>query len=205
MKQKLGSLVVLCALAGCGEPLPVPASPTWVDDVEPILHGNCFSCHGPTANPAPAVGQLRWDFWFNPSDPKLSTLGIDTTDGFVPYPAEALKFPLYVKMPLALRMPPPPADPLSDRDIQVLMKFAPAATRGTRANNAKPTAAWVVTGASYVVSDADHEQVVGTIQCGGGQTAKILNTGRHDVPMGSQRPCTLSLYDGQDLVTVMLN
>jgi hypothetical protein len=205
MKATLTSLVMLYALAGCEGPPPVPNAPTWVDDVEPILRGNCFHCHGSAANPT--ITQLRWDFYFNPTDPKLTTLGIGTDDGFAPFPAESLKFPLYTRnMAAASIMPPPPALPLSDRDYQVLKKYAsPTAPRGMRANNAKPTAAWVVPGSSYVVSDADLEQVVGTIQCGGGQMVKVLSTGRHDVPQGSQRPCTLSLYDGQDLVTVTLN
>jgi hypothetical protein len=70
--------------------------------------------------------------------------------------------------------------------------------------NAKPTGAWLVPGSTFVVDDGDGEQVLGTIECSGMMPVKVPRSGAHTVPAGAQRPCKLTLFDGQDLVTTIL-
>lgn len=47
--------------AGCTDDLPV--SPTYVDDVRPLLRARCASCHGPPACVPPEQGGFRLDRW----------------------------------------------------------------------------------------------------------------------------------------------
>src|SRR4051812_24918233 len=54
------ALLTAIAASACGTEDPVPANPTYVDDVEPILRGNCFNCHGVNASPLMARTK-RWD------------------------------------------------------------------------------------------------------------------------------------------------
>jgi hypothetical protein len=210
MIKAAAALLPLLLAAGCEGPGPIPMKPTWVDDVEPILHGNCFHCHGPEKRVA-MIGAdnsdaARWDFFFDNTDPQLMALGFSTMDGFRETKTEAIAWPLYVAPTMAVtaRMPPAPALPLTDRERTTLERFKNAPTRGMRAGNNKPSAEWKVPGATFSISDADADQVLGTIECGGILKTKILRSGLVQVPAGGQRPCKLALYDGQDLVTVDL-
>jgi hypothetical protein len=200
--------IALGALAACEAPKPAPMNPTYVDDVEPILRGNCFHCHGPVR---PSAVSFRWDF-FDPADPRLKAIG-DFSSEFPMGGASNAAHGFAQIVPLVsatseARMPPPPASPLSAEDITTLQRFYPNATakppRGTRNPNQPPTAAWLNKPSTVVVSDGDREQVLGKIVCGSKETA-VLYSGTTKLADGSQPPCTASLYDGQDPVTVPLN
>jgi hypothetical protein len=201
------SVVILGGLAACEAEPAVPAKPTWVDDVEPILRSNCFHCHGQAGNYAGLMTK-RWDF-YDFSDPKLTALGMfGSSQDLVSAndPAHFALMSAYVQTPdLNGRMPPPPASGLDAREIQVLKGWmADGYQRGVRAANAKPTAAWLVKPTSVVVSDADREQVLGKISCGNAEQP-ILHSGTTTLPQGWMPPCTVTLYDGQDMVSVNLN
>src|SRR4051794_7124642 len=139
--------IALGALAACEAPKPAPMNPTYVDDVEPILRGNCFHRHGPVR---PSAVSFRWDF-FDPADPRLKAIG-DFSSEFPMGGASNAAHGFAQIVPLVsatseARMPPPPASPLSAEDITTLQRFYPNATakppRGTRNPNQPPTAAWL--------------------------------------------------------------
>lgn len=215
---RFSSTSVLAAallLAACREEAPVPANPTWVDDVEPILRANCFHCHGGGDRP---MGTQRWDFFYEAMDPPpgspLGTVG----EPLEPRVAElnippALR-PIATRTALAnwkiftlptmgddIRMPPPPALRLSDRDLAVLKAFT--GVRGMRAGNQAPTAVWRKQGMVFEVRDGDREQVLGKLVCGAMEWP-ILRTGAHNLPAGATLPCTAWLFDGQDTARVTL-
>jgi hypothetical protein len=193
-----GVLGAVMLSAGCDDDRPIPAEPTWVDDVEPILRGNCFSCHGAGARAAEA---LRWDFFYDPSDPTL--MQIRVPKDLAATRGQAAKWPIWVTLPTAEYMPPPPATRLSSRDVEVLRRFATNPRRGTRAANHKPTIAWYPKAPWILVSDADVEQVLGRLTCGTAEIA-IERTGAQRLPAGAGTSCTGILYDGQDTQPVTL-
>jgi hypothetical protein len=192
--------VLLPALvAACGAEPPVPAEPTWVDDVEPILRGNCFSCHG--------AGKLstdahRWDFFFDQAD--LAAKSIVAPKELVDVRVEAAKWPVWLTLPTGDFMPPPPATRLTDRDVEVFRRFALNPRRGTRVANHQPRLAWYPKAPWMLVSDGDHEQVLGKLACGGVEVP-IDHTGAQPLPAGVNPPCTGTLTDGQDVVSVTLD
>src|SRR5262249_41591130 len=152
---------------------PAPENPTWVDDVEPIVRGNCFHCHG-AGNKSVNSAVFRWDFYDPNSQLSMigdfSSLAIMSPGGNIGMWVTGQGKPLVTDI-----MPPPPATPLDDRDTQVLTAwYGPMGMgshpRGMRSPNHKPTADWLVKGQSIVVSDEDREQVLGKITCGGTDT-----------------------------------
>jgi hypothetical protein len=187
---------------GCDSPPGAPAKPTWVDDVEPILRANCFHCHG---SQKVDVLALRWDF-FDPADQQLMGLNVDF--GATAPAAAFAHVLLWVNTgakPLGLIMPPPPATPLSDRQMQILAawsKESPPA-RGMRNPNHPPTAEWLVKPTKILIADEDHEEVLGKMTCNG-VDGPILHSGTFELPTGWQPPCIARMFDGQDLVTVNL-
>jgi hypothetical protein len=207
--MKTTTIILAAALLGaaCESEPPAPAMPTWVDDVEPIVHGNCFHCHGsnhidPTA--------LRWDFY--ELNAMATGFGIDPAEFAVVPPglpgarSHVILWIPYINLTNDGRMPPPPGPPLRPREIQVIKNWMAAGTpRGMRANNNKPSAAWLARPSTINVADADGEQVLGKVTCAGMASAPILHSGVTKLPDGWTPPCTLDLYDGQDLVTVNLN
>src|SRR5262245_29037441 len=98
--------LALLWLSACGSEEPVPEQPTWINDVEPILRGNCFHCHG--AGNQPNLKSQRWDFYFDPNDPKLKELGADVN--LMAYTVEEAEIMSpYLRLDGVTRMPPPPA------------------------------------------------------------------------------------------------
>lgn len=206
------TLAGLAALAaGCDEPSPAPDRPTWFADVQPILRANCFHCHGSLADFA-RLGTKRWDFLYDPMDPQLRAIG-DFSSVFEGQggasPTDALqKFQIgaFIAANDLTRMPPPPATPLSARDIKVVQTWLmqPNPEKGTRSPNAKPTADWLNVGKTFVVKDADRDQVLGKVRCGA-MEALLIRSGTHVVPEGTGPPCTVTLYDGLETNVVTLN
>lgn len=200
------AFALLLAFAACGEIEPPPrAQPTWVDDVEPILRGNCFHCHG--AGPQPE-GDARWDFQ-NPDDARakldpegkladLKTIGSAQANVMI------WVTPTYSTPGLPTFMPPPPAPPLTPRENTVLRNWvATMAPRGMRRNNRQPIVEWYTRPTIIVVADGDGEQVLGKITCGAAE-AGISHSGVTRLPDGWAPPCTVTLFDGQDLVAYNL-
>jgi hypothetical protein len=155
----------------------------------------------------PLMVAQRWDF-YDLKDPKLLAIRDVQPD----FKGAAWGSAKDHTVPWALylvnykgketRMPPPPATPLSDRDLETIKNWNPI-DRGTRASNHRPTAAWLARPSTIVVSDDDHEQVLGKVSCGMAD-APVLNSGTTTLPQGWMPPCTATLFDGQDVVTVEL-
>ncbi len=218
MLRRSALLYILALAGGCDGDNPVPPVPTWIDDVEPILRANCFSCHGAATNRP--TGAKRWDV-YDLSDPKLTPIG---KFGGVPVGSPPGTTPLWVSTkdcahaqqlfmwtdPGPLRMPPPPATPLSTRDRAVLsnwlgtgMTCANGLARGVRANNHLPTVAWLdSTHTQIVINDEDKDQVLGKVTCPP-STVPLFTDRTGAFPLTLTFPalkagmaCTVLLYDG---------
>ena len=102
-------ILLVAAGAGCGGGgHDVPAHPTWVDDVRPIVEASCVSCHNATSEEPsfdyPTLADFmaaRGNFEF------LTSMGA----GAVRRPA------------LSSPMPPPPASPLPDWQVETLTRW----------------------------------------------------------------------------------
>ncbi len=198
--------IVAFVLAGCGGPNAVPEKPTWVDDVEPILRGNCFHCHG--AGSHEVAGAPRFDVYDVQPFADLGLVNAMTTDieSGRTYAEEFFKRAGGDKvLTRDLMMPPAPATLISTRDLRVLERWAAMADppRGTRANNHLPTAEWLdESHTAIVVSDADRDQVLGRVSCKDGSMARPIDrTGTHMTPTC---PLSVTLFDGQDKNDVTL-
>lgn len=159
------------ALAACEGPIAVPKNPTWLDDVRPIVQGQCAHCHGP-----------------KPIRP--SVIHFAARDGSVcadvpgATPVKSIA-PLVVNNIFGgedvVPMPPPTAEPLTAEQLQLIERWYPKDERenadfepafGDRNNNRKPTArlsAKLPTNPvsrlsiSSTIADADDDEVVGQL------------------------------------------
>jgi hypothetical protein len=126
-------LLSLAAVAGCGEE-EVPTFPSYALHIQPLMRARCVRCHG-------ANGTLNMDpdltFMTNPPRvPKSFYAGTyeDTGVGceLMPVPTtchrgarfNAVSIKTYVHLPEAQRMPPPPAERLTDREIELIDRWA---------------------------------------------------------------------------------
>jgi hypothetical protein len=205
----------LATVGACTAEEPVPAKATWVD-VEPILRGNCFHCHGgggrPTNDAASPTGAIRFDV-FDPTEAAMATGGT-----FVDAAAARAHVMIFVgpdgppskDNPKGIPnvfgrnyMPPPPGNSLSDRDFKTLKSWVNNGfAKGEKKDNHLPTIEWLNKPNSVLVSDEDLDQVLGTLTCGG-TTINLVRSGGW--PLGGLAPpCTAKLYDGWQLNTVQL-
>ncbi len=209
--------LVLSALGACEGPAPVPANPTWAEDVLPILRGNCFGCHGagPTCGTEKKEGcrplaALRWDV-YDPADfPNAAEAGI--TSGV----RGAIQNLIARAKSDDARMPPPPASPLDDRQIQTLENFAktieaaagPAAiakAKGRHTPNHVPFARLVSRSVQsgtltvlFEVVDRNDDQVLGSATAGG-DPILIDRSGGHTLKFpgaAKDAAITVTLSDG---------
>ncbi len=168
----VGWSALLAGISGCGSPPTAIDKPTWVD-VQPILRGQCLQCHG--ALSAGSVGAYRFDFPSRVNDTSgpcgelaavLEKDEIVTADfilrGFEPGDGDRP------------RMPPEPAEPLLDWQIETLENWVdndgavgkkPSSNHNpTITVTAKKTGTKVVL--SYVADDADGDSILGELKLG---------------------------------------
>ncbi|MES1157687.1 MAG: hypothetical protein ABUL67_01180 [Haliangium ochraceum] len=114
-------LAGVLGVSGCG-PL-VPLSPTWKDDIRPLVVARCVRCHddpprGDPASKQPATPSAAFTFNY-PSDVVLDPL---------PVGLSILKLQggdsVRGKLAPLRRMPPPPAEALEDWQIEMLDNWA---------------------------------------------------------------------------------
>ncbi|HSK03964.1 MAG TPA: hypothetical protein VK932_22075 [Kofleriaceae bacterium] len=167
-------------LAACGG--DVPASPTYFDDVQPILRANCVRCHG-------AV----------PSDPKIARFRLDryvkrdeaTFDAWDYAQASAAGAAPMIRVAVDLEAPAMPPDyALTERQRDILARWVEqGAPKGTRANRAPrielvapadPTTADQALDASIRAWDDDGDGLV--VQLWAHDVAETSDAG--DVPLG---------------------
>ena len=127
----------LAGALGCGSDTnEVPANPTYAKDVAPILNANCIRCHGAgdmlntmIVNGYPNSPSICYLQRFedegdcaDPNNPACkhgaafcgTRMGADSLiTGMINLPNDSTS-----------RMPPPPADPLSDRDKEVINRWS---------------------------------------------------------------------------------
>jgi hypothetical protein len=129
------ALFGLAALAGCGE-AAVPEVVSYAQDIKPLMTARCIRCHG-------AGGKLNKDPDIDPAFVK-DAMGKDTPmqgdfTGLGPGPASNIGLMVYTGNPGInlmkawldppspmvpnIRMPPPPAPPLTDREHEMLLKW----------------------------------------------------------------------------------
>jgi hypothetical protein len=126
---RVGSVALAAlALGGCGK--PVPATPTYTEDVLPILEAHCVRCHG-------AGGTLNADVrsieaapptngYLNQYDDKVdctpdaNMIVPVTCRGGARYEAEIGNLHLFIHGFAQPRMPLAPAAPLDDWELSVL-------------------------------------------------------------------------------------
>lgn len=212
----------LAALSlACVPEKDVPANPTWVDDVQPILQGNCFHCHGAEigfengAPIRPHKGQAGARFDLYDSMEFADAVGdMNALAGIGGYPGKAIAVLAVPRLksgtPAQTIMPPPPALPLSDWERKVIEKWqATGAVRGKRSPNAQPRVIKVAEkkqGAdlllTFDVLDDDGDQVLGRVEAGAAKVP-LLRSGRHTVTLKDAANATPKwvLSDGQDTVT----
>jgi cytochrome c553 len=109
LHPSLSALSLLAALGTVACTPAAPANPTWEEDVKPILAANCVRCHREEAqNGAPNTFRL------DVCEDDGSTLG-----------AAAQAMRAVIRGEAEVRpMPPLPAAPLSDRQIEMLQNWA---------------------------------------------------------------------------------
>jgi hypothetical protein len=217
-RRRTSIFAALAAIAGvvaaCAPDDSIPAHPTWVDDVLPILRGNCLNCHGATA--AKTARTMRWDVCdltaFAQVGPfKTDSVHADPSDPEVELISARTRIPATFTTYLQPRdgqrpnMPPEPADVLTEHQRAVVAAWIKDPACGTRANNRKPTIAWAKDSRRrFIVEDGDHDQVLGTLTCGATPIA-ITQAGAAELPAGASPPCTAALSDGQDVVSATLD
>ena len=120
------------ALAACNP--DVPTTPTYDRDVQPILTAHCVRCHGaggtlnaipgvPTAHPTPQICYLQ-TYDNNPVGCTVGAAGCQAGASSM-YCGGMFPTVTYVNAPgdAPLRMPPKPADALSEYEKEVLTRW----------------------------------------------------------------------------------
>ena len=130
-KTLLALPFAFASLACAPDEGPVPANPTYANDVRPIFIAQCVHCHG--ANDMLNVGDVngapnkpaycylqRYESTGDCSNPGM--LAADCKRGA----GSALcttQVPLRINLASSLRMPPPPADPLTNWQKEVIYNW----------------------------------------------------------------------------------
>lgn len=207
-------LAPLAALAAGCEPAAVE-HPTWAD-VEPIVRGSCTHCHGATAdvNGRSSDRVYRFDFFdVGPDTCGEASAALDAPAmavGLAPLIGAAVTPP---SPDVRARMPPAPAPELSDRERDLLVRWAEAPLRGDPPRDDRRPRVTLDGGAEFAVDDRldfavliddpDGESVIGLLQLGD-QVVRLDGPGAYRVgirtaewPAGSYR-ASATLCDGWD-------
>lgn len=157
------AILLLLAAAACAP--AVPAEPTWVDDVRPILAANCIRCHSP-----PYIGGVPQFFRLDSYDDDSF---IDPAYGDPVAGAASMSAGNYFIDVLVTKSTMPPQFPLTDRQVEVMAAWREAEEpKGEpREGNSPPTMTVVgdievspgVVGLSYVIEDPDGDIVTGVV------------------------------------------
>jgi hypothetical protein len=222
MRPPLLLLAILGAVAAACGGTPPPGRPAWDQDVLPLLQGRCNHCHGETVgHTVDAMGMpvlvpvTRLDFCDAGAAP-IRDIGVGVLGG-----ALAI-LPGFFGMQLEpdkktgrALMPPPPAQPLSEYEYQVLKRWVKiVAADPTQAclkavkNRAPkleliaaPKEAGEVVEAIVEITDVDGDSVVGKATLGSA-SVDILGAGRRILrfPKGTPASATLGVVvtDGYD-------
>ena len=217
MRYTLLLFALLAPVIGsaCGEPEP-PLRPKWDVDVLPILKGNCFHCHGQIAEvslglPLTRLDMCKWAGAFSTKfmvDPGAIAVGArDTVGSWLPIVRR--------DAPVATAMPPPPAFPLSDYELEVLERWArlPEDQACTKQNPNVAPRYQVLDGPKEEdgqievvidVWDPDGDTVFGTVKLGSAEAQVLRSSGRHTLRFAgasaNDQP-VIDLFDGYDTTT----
>jgi cytochrome c553 len=124
-QSPLSALCLLAALGAAACAPSAPANPSWEADVKPILAANCVRCHrDPAQNYAPST------FRFDICEDAGTILGAA---------AQAQRIVVRGSLEGATAMPPPPAAPLSDRQIETIENWIANGTPCTGTAAAAPS------------------------------------------------------------------
>lgn len=135
IKQRLGFIGIGLALAlGACAPEDPPANPSFAKDILPVMKAHCVRCHGandklnadPLSYPGPGPNKYNKPPITGYLDSYDVKAGCVPTQTSLCAGAMALA-PLivaYIRDPSDLRMPPKPADPLSDWEIKLIANWA---------------------------------------------------------------------------------
>jgi len=115
-------------VVGCSP--DVPANPTYTKDVQPIFDAHCVRCHGANdslvAMPVAGTTQPPKFCYLQRYEDEGACTGVpDCMFGAGSSVCSGMVV-LYITMPVdaALRMPPPPSEPLNDWEKDVITRWA---------------------------------------------------------------------------------
>jgi mono/diheme cytochrome c family protein len=177
------SLVIAAVLASCAE--PVPDTPTWFADVQPIVGANCARCHGAIPENEMIAG-FRLD--------RYVAGDANTLDAY-DYRESIVRHAVDGVAPVM-----PPAAGLSDRQREILERWVLAdAPKGTRAN-AVPTA--VLVAPAVPPAEVDQELAV-TVRAGDADgDGLVVSMRMHDLTTDETWLLPMSLGAGTNAVTI---
>jgi hypothetical protein len=189
-----GATVTLGAVLGCGAP-EIPTNPSWDIDVYPLLRGSCLHCHGDSYGSTGAL--VRFDV----CDPNAAAfaqlslgaastgLGAAVLSGLILASTEAPTMDAGAGS--RPKMPPAPATPLTEREREILRRWASLAMkdaglacrkqvpnrRPTVTMVGKPLAAATSLFVTLEIRDPDDDQVMGRATAGAA-SVDLTFTGR---------------------------
>jgi hypothetical protein len=158
-----------------------PTTPTWADDVQPLLLASCASCHGPTRERISNKVGMAFRFDLCDADGFKDT-GVDVSTIFGAGPFKTM----IVKTVTGdePRMPPPPAGRLTPYERDVLTRWKQACERpDNHAPDARLVSAREQGDDPVVVVDVvdpDRDTVLGKLSVGTFEK-ELLYTGRHEI------------------------
>lgn len=217
------TLAIVVALASC---VPdVPATPSFQQDVMPVLAANCVRCHG--TEPLSGPREMRLDAYADlvirqaslPSDDPLCMASEQDPRCFDDVKLGAATYAGLIASRVAdSDRPMPPRFGLDDYQIELLERWVSAgAPRGApRPNNRPPDALLGEVTAEHVdvtVGDPDRDLVGGALVIDVAGEARVLgaiSSGRTRIRVDTAElapgnyPLQAQLDDGADLVTISL-
>ena len=168
---------LLLGLPACASPPTAPERPTWAD-VEPIVRGECVSCHGASAATTASVGarQYRLDFYdITPETCGAAAAAVAPMPFASGWSQEIADAITSVDSNVRPRMPPAPALPLEEWEWQTILRWTGAHEKGPAPTGNRPPIVRMgdfVSSAdkrlpiSVTLSDPDGQAAVGVLTVG---------------------------------------